>query len=288
MVGALPIVVEQLEKPQGHGYMQVRVDRENPFFGEGTELRGHEFHYSRLEAMDRKLKTVFKLQRGQGLGGGRDGIVVGRVLAAYTHLHALGTPEWADSLVSAAAGRKELRVSQRAYREPAIHSGERQSKGKLRREVERLVVAGRLDELDELVSGNPRAIRYLLGLSYRPDDKIRSVAARGIAQAGKHHPGLVQNVIRRLLWAMNEESGANALTAPVVLQAIAEEHPELLLPMVPDIIRLAADNGLYDGLARTLYMVKEGCPGKLGKSLSDALNSRIGRRGEPHGVGSAV
>jgi cobyrinic acid a,c-diamide synthase len=272
MVGALPIVVEQFEKPQGHGYMQVR----------------HEFHYSRLEAMDHKLKTVFKVQRGEGLGGGRDGILVGSVLAAYTHLHALGTPEWADSLVSAAAGRKELRASQRAYREPAIRSGERQRKGKLRREVEQLVAHGELEKLDTLVSENPRAIRYLLGLSYRPDEEIRSVAARGIALAGKHHPGLVQNVIRRLVWAMNEESGANALTAPVVLQAIAEEQPELLLPMVPDILRLAADNGLYDGLARTLHMVREGCPGKLGKSLSNALNERIGRRGEPHGVGSAV
>jgi hypothetical protein len=57
--------------------------------------------------------------------------------------------------------------------------------------------------------------------------------------------------------------------------------------MVPDIIRLAADNALYDGLARTLHLVKEGCPGKLGKSLSDALNKQI-RRGEPHGVGSAL
>jgi cobyrinic acid a,c-diamide synthase len=287
MVGALPIVVEQFEKPQGHGYVQVRVDQENPFFGVGTELRGHEFHYSRLEAMDQKLKTVFKAQRGEGLGGGRDGILVGSVLAGYTHLHALGTPGWADSLVSLAAGRKELRASQRAYREPAIRSGEWERKGKLRREVERLVVNGEVDELDALVSENPRAIRYLLGLSYRPDEKIRKVAARGIALAGKYHPGLVQNVVRRLVWAMNEESGANALTAPVVLQAIAEEQPELLLPMVPDIIRLAADNALYDGLARTLHLVKEGCPGKLGKSLSDALNKQI-RRGEPHGVGSAL
>lgn len=288
MVGALPIVVEQLDKPQGHGYMQVRVDEDNPFFDEGTEMRGHEFHYSRLEAMDHKLKTVFKVQRGEGLGGGRDGILVGSVLAAYTHLHALGTPQWADKLVGVAAGRRGLRAGQRAYREPAMRSGERDRKGKLRSEVEQLVVRGELEKLDALISENPRAIRYLLGLSYRPDDKIRKAAARGIALAGKHHPGLVQNVIRRLVWAMNEESGANALTAPVVLQAIAEERPELLLPMVPDIIRLAGDNALYDGLARALHMVRDGCPGKLGKSLSDALNRRIGRRGEPHGIGSAI
>jgi cobyrinic acid a,c-diamide synthase len=287
MVGALPVVVEQTEKPQGHGYMQVRVDADNPFFEKGTELRGHEFHYSRLEAMDPTLETVLSVRRGEGLGGGRDGIRVDRVLAAYTHLHALGSPDWATNFVRAAAGRKESRASQRLYQEPAIRSGEMERKGKLRQQVEQLVRERRLSELDILVAGQPRAVRHLLSLSYQPDQETRKFAAQGIALASRHHQGLVQNVVRRLIWAMNDESGTNAQSAPAVLQAIAEEDPELLLPVLGDIIRLAADEGLYQGLAKTLRIIKESCPGKIGRSLGEALNRKISK-GELNGVGSAI
>jgi cobyrinic acid a,c-diamide synthase len=40
--------------------------------------------------------------KGTGLDGKGDGLVHKNVLAAYTHLHALGTPEWAPALVHAA------------------------------------------------------------------------------------------------------------------------------------------------------------------------------------------
>ena len=106
MVGALPIVVEQTDRPQGHGYVRARVDGANPFFAEGTELRGHEFHYSRLRDSDEDLSTVLDIERGIGVGGGRDGIRAGSVVAGYTHLHALGAPNWADGVVMAARGAR--------------------------------------------------------------------------------------------------------------------------------------------------------------------------------------
>jgi hypothetical protein len=287
MVGALPIVVEQTETPQGHGYMQVRVDGDNPFFKEGTELRGHEFHYSRLEAMDPDLRTVLKVRRGEGLGGGRDGMVAGGVMAAYMHLHALGTPEWAENLVRVAADWKELHASQRTYREPAIRSGRRERKSDLRRRVEQLVRDKNLKELEAVVADHPRSVRHLVSMSYQTDKGIRETAARGLAMAARYHKNLIQSVVRRLIWAMNDESGTNAQTAPAVLLAIALEDPELLLPVLPDIVRLAGDSGLYDGLSKTLRVVQDSCPGKIGESLSRALNQRFSG-GEPYGAGSAV
>jgi cobyrinic acid a,c-diamide synthase len=47
---------------------------------------------------------VLALSKGVGVGGGRDGICSRRVLASYTHLHALGMPGWADGLVRASEG----------------------------------------------------------------------------------------------------------------------------------------------------------------------------------------
>lgn len=104
MVGAIPVVVEQTARPQGHGYVRARVDGVNPFFAPGTALTGHEFHYSRLKEGQADFETVLDVERGVGLGGGRDGIRTKRVVAGYTHLHALGARDWAPGLVRAAAG----------------------------------------------------------------------------------------------------------------------------------------------------------------------------------------
>jgi len=101
MVGALPCDVEMTDKPQGHGYVIAEVDSENPFFTPGTALRGHEFHNSRLISVSANdsLITTYQLQRGNGIGERRDGIIYRNVLAAYTHLHSGGAPNWAVGLV---------------------------------------------------------------------------------------------------------------------------------------------------------------------------------------------
>jgi len=103
MAGVLGIEVEVCRQPQGHGYTRVRADRPNPFYPLGTELRGHEFHYSRVTTLSGPEESlVFQVDRGQGVADGRDGVVRDNVLATYTHVHALGTPAWARGLVKAA------------------------------------------------------------------------------------------------------------------------------------------------------------------------------------------
>ena len=112
MTGVLDLVVEQKARPQGHGYVEAEVDRSNPFFASGTRLRGHEFHYSRVIAGSDSGATTLRLDRGRGVGSGRDGIAKDRVWASYLHLHALGTPEWATSFAAVA------RIYQRERPEP--------------------------------------------------------------------------------------------------------------------------------------------------------------------------
>ena len=100
MAGALPVVFGFSKKPQGHGYTIVVVKEKNPYFEVGTELKGHEFHYSRVIAWRGAEKNlVFHMKRGAGLIAGKDGICYKNVLATYTHLHALGTPAWAESMI---------------------------------------------------------------------------------------------------------------------------------------------------------------------------------------------
>ena len=156
----------------------------------------------------------------------------------------------------------------------------------LRTHVRDLVEGAKLDELDLLLGVEPRAVRYLVGLTYRPETEIRRAACRGVALAARYHPDLVQQVVRRLIWAMNDESGTNALTAPEVVKAIAAERPELLLPLVPDLTRLAADEGLRDGLAEVLQDLADRFPGAVGRGIQDSLNKRFRdkkKKGKRHG-----
>ena len=100
MCDVLPIDFGFHKRPRGHGYTAVTVVGDNPYFALGTELKGHEFHYSYLKTKRcEDLRFAFSMQRGVGLMEGNDGVCYKNVLATYTHIHALGTPGWAPSMV---------------------------------------------------------------------------------------------------------------------------------------------------------------------------------------------
>lgn len=104
MAGVLPLAFGLSKRPQGHGYTRVSVERANPYYPVGAEVRGHEFHYSHvLRWSGSEDDFVFRMRRGVGIHGDRDGLLYKNVLATYTHIHALGNPDWATALVRNAA-----------------------------------------------------------------------------------------------------------------------------------------------------------------------------------------
>lgn len=103
MAGVLPLVFGFFPKPQGHGYTRLRVIQPNPFFDVGTDICGHEFHYSRvLNCKGQAHDFAFSMERGRGILNRQDGFCYRNTLATYTHIHALGTPQWAPALVQQA------------------------------------------------------------------------------------------------------------------------------------------------------------------------------------------
>ncbi len=138
MAGVLPIVFGLEKKPQAHGYTIIEVEKPNPYFSQNIILKGHEFHYSRVLEINTPLTPLtrgelnnpslllplskgrtggakgeaggfseqtymaFNVRRGKGIIEGKDGLCYKNVLATYTHLHALGAPEWSDGLVRCA------------------------------------------------------------------------------------------------------------------------------------------------------------------------------------------
>jgi cobyrinic acid a,c-diamide synthase len=111
MAGLLDIELTLHKNPCGHGYMEIEIDTDNPFFKRGTVLRGHEFHYSAPSQLSQSLKTAYRVTRGNGLIKGRDGIVYKNTLACYAHIHADGVPDWAPAFVALAAGYRERRAT---------------------------------------------------------------------------------------------------------------------------------------------------------------------------------
>jgi len=114
MTGALPVVFAFGSRPQGHGYVELETVENNPFFPVGDILRGHEFHYTYMQSSTSDdLKFAFRVRRGYGFSGERDGLCRHNVLASYTHLHALGVESWAPAIVRAAARFKVQTGQQR-------------------------------------------------------------------------------------------------------------------------------------------------------------------------------
>jgi cobyrinic acid a,c-diamide synthase len=108
MVGIFQLIFDLHQRPQGHGYTIHEVIGKNPFFEIGTEIKGHEFHYSKAtQYMGDPDCFVFQVKRGAGLIEKKEGICYKNVLATYTHVHALGTPLWAKAMVDAAISYRQ-------------------------------------------------------------------------------------------------------------------------------------------------------------------------------------
>lgn len=106
MVGTIPAEVQLSQRPQGHGYVVAEVVEENPLFPVGLTVRGHEFHHSSLFQF-KGLNLAYSIKRGHGMDGKGDGVTYKNLFASYTHLHALGTPEWARYFMSLVSKKKK-------------------------------------------------------------------------------------------------------------------------------------------------------------------------------------
>ncbi len=103
MVGAFTMDTILERRPQGLGYIHVEVTAPNPFYPCGAKLTGHEFHYSSVRVPDNSSAScAFRVLRGHGIDGNRDGVCYLNAFGTYVHVHALGEPLWAKGMINAA------------------------------------------------------------------------------------------------------------------------------------------------------------------------------------------
>jgi cobyrinic acid a,c-diamide synthase len=103
MVGAIPGDAVMHARPVGRGYVQLQETAAMPWgpvgVGGGT-VRGHEFHHSSLENLDPGVAFAYKMERGHGIDGRHDGVLVHQVLASYAHLRTGAGAQWAPRFVA--------------------------------------------------------------------------------------------------------------------------------------------------------------------------------------------
>jgi cobyrinic acid a,c-diamide synthase len=108
LAGVFPVHFTLEQQPQAHGYTILKARRNNPFYAENTQIKGHEFRYSRVAYWPGNPDDLaLGMERGVGFVDGGDGLVYKNVLALYTHIHAIGTPEWAPALLAKAREFKQ-------------------------------------------------------------------------------------------------------------------------------------------------------------------------------------
>ena len=66
-----------------------QADMASNLFGNIQNIRGHEFHYSKIVNIPQDSKYVYNLKRGRGIDGGgkHDGVLIYNSIASYMHLH---------------------------------------------------------------------------------------------------------------------------------------------------------------------------------------------------------
>jgi cobyrinic acid a,c-diamide synthase len=75
-----------MDKKLTLAYTEARIA--NPcLISRSGSVKGHEFHYSRIDNIPKDIKFAYTLKRGKGVNGSMDGFMEYSTLASYMHLH---------------------------------------------------------------------------------------------------------------------------------------------------------------------------------------------------------
>jgi cobyrinic acid a,c-diamide synthase len=86
MAGVLPASTTMTGRLQALGYVEGDVVADNSVVAKGSAIRGHEFHYSKMDCA-RDARFAYRFRRGKGIIGDRDGLVEHETLGSYLHTH---------------------------------------------------------------------------------------------------------------------------------------------------------------------------------------------------------
>jgi hypothetical protein len=130
-----------------------------------------------------------------------------------------------------------------------------------REKISRLLEEGDLAGLVAQAGKDNSIFRTLISLSYDKESVIswRAMEAIGIiaGERARTEPGLIRNLVQRILWMMREESGNNPWSAPEMLGEIVRNAPEEFADIAPIIASFHDEEILRRGVLRALVRISE-------------------------------
>jgi hypothetical protein len=173
---------------------------------------------------------------------------------------------------------------------------------RLKDELRALLQSGDEVRLAAMVADDPRSVRHVVTRLWDGDNEVRDRAARALGEAAVHHPGLIREVVWRLMWALNDESATRGGPGLVGLGEIGRRAPEILAPYVPALAAMAGDEGLRAELLQALGALAASAPelvaphvGTLERAIGEpgpdaraalaSLRNALGGRGHEQGIG---
>ena len=130
--------------------------------------------------------------------------------------------------------------------------------------------------LEEFAVAEPRAMRFLLGRLWDLDETIRRRAAAGIGASAAVNRDLGRDVVRRLVWALNDESATNGMFGLAAIGEIGARNPEMIEPFVGPVACYAWDDGLRPEIIRALSRIADTAPQLVAPFLDD-IKQRVDR-----------
>jgi len=106
MVGFLPLKTKMYERFQAQGYSVYRASKSCIIARRNQKIVGHEFHYSR-PTITGKVDFAFRVERGFGIDGRRDGIMKENTLGCYIHVHFLSDKSVSKRFIKNAIKKKK-------------------------------------------------------------------------------------------------------------------------------------------------------------------------------------
>jgi hypothetical protein len=141
---------------------------------------------------------------------------------------------------------------------------------RLKEEVMELLRHGDSDGLERMVVETPAAVRFLQGRLWDEDPEIRCLAAVALGAAAEAHPDLGRELLRRAMWALNDESETNGGPMLPAIGEIGRRAPDLAAPFVGPMTAYLWDEGLRPGILAALCRIAETAP-ELIEDVRDRL-----------------
>ena len=143
---------------------------------------------------------------------------------------------------------------------------------RLKGAVMELLRRGDRDGLERLVASEPRAVQPLVGRLWDRDPDVIRLAAETLGSAAVAHPGLGEELLRRAMWAFNDESATHGAPMLPMVGEIGRRDPELVSRFVGPMTSYLWDETLRPGSLRALCRISETAP-ELVAEVRDRLEA---------------